>query len=689
LYSYLAGTKKGDPTEVKALASIYSVDRDSSHFCYLGSVKSNIGHTESAAGVAGLIKTCLSIYYGKIPPNLHFETPNKAIDWENIIFRVPTGRPCEWPLWGSEFGRIASINSFGFGGTNAHVILSSYEHDSVPSVPDSADLEDKWIPVPITANNFTSLKQFSVKLESFLRSQDPHPSLLEDALQVFARHRSHLRYRSLFIVNSMTDFIEQISKYGGRIDSKHNERIVVGKTKADTKTQKILFIFSGQGSQWRGMAADLIPKLPLDSVFRKTLNEIERLLDLNSKETSTKFPEISYPPSMMEHFSSDRINETVFAQTAIFAVQVALFELLRSWGIIPSAVLGHSVGEVAASYAAGIFTLPQAVALIHRRACLQQLASKEGGMLFLGKLPSTAVVTDLLRSDAERFDRLSIAAYQSHVSLTVSGDRGQLEELVSVVKASHPNIFSRFLNVSGALHSPYMEGIKEAFISELGDLTPGPVNPDIVLYSTVFGKKVTRGEDLGVDYWWNNIRHSVYFEPSVTEALGGIFFCTVRVSRKARRRCSSVDFIFFAKFFLDGFDLVVEVSSHPALQQSILEIATHVAETKNIPVEGVSVIPTLVRSKNGAICIMQALGKLFCSGTAINWPAVVKDWTSKNSKSRHERNLRSDGRWICDGFPTYAWDHQVYWKESAESYNFRFGLNQVYPLWDFTFLGVD
>lgn len=196
--------------------------------------------------------------------------------------------------------------------------------------------------------------------------------------------------------------------------------------------------------------------------------------------------------------------------------------MLMAVGIIPSAVLGHSVGEVAASYVAGVLTLPQAVFLIHRRAYLQQTASG-GSMLFLGKLPSSSVVTDLLSSEsAGRFDKLCVAAFQSHKSLTISGERSQLEDLEKTMKRAHPGTFSRFLSVSAALHSPYMDCIKERFFKDLQGVSPRALLEGIEMYSTVLGKKVESGLELNVEYWWRNVRNAVMFTDAVSSAVAGM-----------------------------------------------------------------------------------------------------------------------------------------------------------------------
>lgn len=320
-----------------ALNSVLGKNRARDQPCYLGSIKSNIGHTESAAGVAGLIKTCLAIYNAQIPPNIHFDTPNPAIDWENISFRVPTGGPQEWPAWATSLAlpRIASVNSFGFGGTNAHVILSSFSDFATEGERNETDTEKqkKWLPFPITANNVVSLKLLVEKILRYSESKgDNTISFLEDLLHSLANHRTHLRVRAVFITDSYNDFVHQLAKYGPEIDTKPHERVCVGKSKVSTN-RKVLFLFSGQGSQWQGMAVDLLSKLPPDSVFRKTLDLVQLLLEENRQQTRETFVYAKeYPSSITHLLQSAQINETMFAQTAIFAVQVALAEQLKAWG---------------------------------------------------------------------------------------------------------------------------------------------------------------------------------------------------------------------------------------------------------------------------------------------------------------------------------------------------------------------
>jgi acyl transferase domain-containing protein len=398
--SHGTGTALGDPIEVEALASVVGPPCPDGQPCVIGSVKTNIGHLESAAGIAGLIKVVLSMQHGAIPPNLHFTKLNPHISLENTRFIFPT----ELRPWPSAAGRrYAGISSFGFGGTNAHMILEEAPRSTSVGPMRESPARGRACLLPLSARSAEALHALAGSyLHLFSAESSEHVAPIDDVCYTASVWRSHHEHRLALVGHSREDLAAKLKSFR---DGDARPGMSSGRLSQDREL-KLAFVFSGQGSQRFDMGRELMRH---ESRFRQTLEECDEIFR----------PHAGW--SLLEELgkeeSQSRLDQTEVSQPAIFAIQIALAALWRSWGIQPFAVVGHSVGEVAAAYVANILSLQDAVRIIFHRGRLMQQATGQGKMLAAG----------LSREEADRVrasykESLSIAAFNSPTSLLFSGD---------------------------------------------------------------------------------------------------------------------------------------------------------------------------------------------------------------------------------------------------------------------------
>ena len=556
------GTAVGDPIEAEALGTVFSAGRPAEERCIVGSVKSNIGHTESAAGIAGLIKAALMLKNRQIPPNLHFETPNPAIPFETLKIRVPTSlEPWDVP---DGTMRYAGINSFGFGGTNAHVILQEHvPRDGTDSPHRRVTLELPCI-VPLSARSREALNDVASRHLAVCEGDTEPVMTPRDIGVTTALHRGHHPWRMTLAARSLDDYREGLEAFlqGGK-----HPGVSTGVVRTDVQPT-VAFIFSGMGQQWWNMGRQLLEQSP---VFRDMIHRCDKLFRRHTQEWSL-LDELTAQEEV------SRVNETRIAQPCILSLQAAVTELYRSWGIEPDIVVGHSVGEIAAAWASGALTLEEAVTLCYHRSRLQHTLSGHGAMLALG-LPEKEI--------AERFGKLgnevSIAAINAANSVTLSGDKVKLEAIREALVEE--NVFARFLKVDVPYHSPSMESILAEFHDSLNDLSPGATS--IGLVSTVTGG-IIEGELLDGTYWCRNVREPVLFRTAMHEL--------------HRRGCN----------------LFVEVGAHPVLGPSIKECCEELES-------GGEIIAGLRRGCDEPVALAQAAGKLYCHGYPLDWKGIYAD----------------------------------------------------------------
>jgi len=591
------GTVVGDPIETRALGQALSAGRKDGEPLVIGSVKSNLGHTESAAGVTSLIKTTLMLQKGKIPPNLHFVTPNPNIPFDALKLRVPTTLE-DWPDTHGH-PRRAGVNSFGFGGTNAHVVLQEYagekkKRKAAKSARKTNGVGKAFV-VPLSARSRESLDAAARSYIQWLDKEAFNGNITLAAVGRSASLRKGHHPHRLAVVARSKEELSQLLE--AHLDGERRAGIACGQTRGIT--HKSAFVFSGMGPQWWGMGRQLYQKEPL---FRKTIQAC-------AKEFARHTRKWNLLEELLADESVSHINETQISQPCIFSVQAALSALWNSWGITPSAITGHSVGEIAAYYAAGILSLEDAVTVCYHRSRLQQLKAGHVTMLAVG----------ISRREAEDLVRqcqggISIAAVNSPFSLTLAGDTPALE--AAAARMEGENKFARFLKVEVPYHSYVMDAILDEFRQCLAGISPQPGSLPVV--STVTGKFID-GRTVDADYWTRNVRQTVLFEAAFTHLLE------------------------------NGFNTFIEVGSHPVLKASMLECLD--AQGR----EGF-VLTSLKRMEDEEISLRASLAQLYTIGYPIDWRFIYPEtsdfvrlpaykWQRENFWRESEESLRQRLGW--------------------------------------------
>ncbi|HXN09701.1 MAG TPA: type I polyketide synthase, partial [Steroidobacteraceae bacterium] len=471
------GTAIGDPIEARALGAVLGTGRREP--CLIGSVKSNIGHLEAASGIASLIKVALILKHRQIPPSLHCAHPNPAIAFESLNLRVVR----ELEAFPQREGRVlAAVNSFGFGGANAHVILEAAP-TSDPQV--WAGLPTRPQLLPISGHSNEALRAVAARYLKLLEGPvTDSPALCAAA----ATRRSGLAHRLCVLGESAAGLRAGLEHF---LADRADPGVIAGTVNFG---ERPVFVFSGQGPQWWGMGRELLSAEP---VFRTTLTDIDQLFRQWGEWSLLR------ELSLDEHASG--LQESSIAQPAIFAVQVGLAALWQSWGVRPAAVCGHSVGEVAAAHVAGILSLEEAARVIWHRAHMMRAALTGGRML-------------ALRIDAAEAERIamefagsvSVAAFNGPKSMTLSGEAEALVQIAA--RYERGGTFHRFLRVTHAFHSAHMDPVRRELLPALGMLrvTDGAV----AFYSTVSGAREP-GTGLDASYWWRNVREPVRFGSAI------------------------------------------------------------------------------------------------------------------------------------------------------------------------------
>ncbi|MBF8268406.1 MAG: Polyketide synthase [Gammaproteobacteria bacterium] len=550
------GTRAGDPKEAQALNSVLSEGRSKTDKCMVGSVKTNIGHLEAAAGIAGLIKASLCLHENKIPPNLHFEIPNPDIPFDAMCIRIST-QLTDWPH--QDRTRYAGVNSFGYGGTNAHVLMEQ----APPPVPSNsltsviANWQKPFL-VPISARSEVALRELAGKYAFFLSTNNTDSAMV-DFLFTLSQRRTHHNHRLALVANSIEDMRNKLE-----LVSSGSPATEMASGVQNNSETKLVFVYSGMGPQWWGMARELLER---ETVFRAAVEECDQMFQQEAGW--------SVLTALLKDEQTSEIAKTEVAQPANFVIQYALTILLKSFGIIPDAVIGHSVGEVTATCICGALTLPEAIKVSVQRSRLQAKTAGQGAMLAAGLSAADAAL--LLNS----YRGVSIAAVNAPNSLTLSGDKQQLQSISN--KLTEQNIFNRFLEVEVAYHSPQMDEIKHELLLELNTLQPAITR--IKLVSTVTGE-FSNGNTINNEYWWNNVRQPV-------QLLHGV-----------------------KKLINSGYSNFLEISPHPVLAHSIREIAASLQKRAQV-------IPTLNRKTPDYKSVYMSLGQLYCLGFDINWHRVI------------------------------------------------------------------
>ncbi|MFE7119766.1 type I polyketide synthase, partial [Streptomyces sp. NPDC057654] len=565
------GTRLGDPIEARALLATYGQGRPAERPLWLGSLKSNIGHTSAAAGVGGVIKTVLAMTHGELPPTLHADEPTPMVDWTSGAVRVLT-RAEPWPETGRP--RRAGVSAFGVSGTNAHVVLEQAQRvepaQQAPE-PAAADTADVTAPLPsnlswvLSARSEEALRDQARRLLSHLAAATPTPP--HGIGRALATTRAALKHRAVVVGTDLDALTAGVRALADGTPTPHL-------VQADVETSgRTVFVFPGQGSQWVGMAAQLLAAEP---VFADRVAECGRAL--------APFVDWSLEDVLRARVGAPSLGRVDVVQPALFAVMVSLAAVWRSYGVEPGAVVGHSQGEIAAACVAGALSLDDAARVVALRSKALRALSGRGGMVSVA-LPAAEVGEWL----SDWGGALSVAAVNGPASTVVSGDARALDELLE--QADAREVRARRVPVDYASHSAHVEDIHEQLLSELAELTPR--QSDVPFYSTVTGDLLDTSA-LDAEYWYRNLRHTVEFE-------------------KATRTLLDAGFRFF-----------VEPSAHPVLTFGVQETAdaAGVADSGQGPAVALG---TLRRDDGGPDRMLLSLGEAWANGLSPDWRRVFPD----------------------------------------------------------------
>lgn len=503
------GTKAGDPTEISALSRVLGEGRGPGEKCLLGSVKTNIGHTEAASGIAGFLKALLVLRHREVPASLHLKDPNPAVDWAHSPFEL-TQKPV--PLKGDGQPLLAGVNSFGITGTNAHIIIQEVVQAETPAAWKQGITR---FALPVSANTTGALESYAGAYADLLNRADD--KTFRELVHNIVFRKSDLNDRRLILFSGREDLAASL-----RAVQRHDVSAEVQEgTAASPRPPKTAFVFPGQGSQWIGMGRRLYQSEP---VFREAIQACSEAL---SAHVSWNLEQ-----QLLNEDRDDLYDKQDVLQPTLFAMEIALARLWQSWGIEPDAVVGHSMGEVVAAYLAGSLTLEDAAAVICIRSGLMVTLSGASGMLYAALSPDAA----------ERYiagnDRLNVAINNSPDSVVIGGDTADLEALQKQLESDE--VFCRRVKMDVASHSPQMDPLLDRLRSSVAHIRASENR--IPFYSSV-RHGVLSGSELDADYWVSNLRRPVQFAKTIQQLI------------------------------TDGYRVFIEVSPHAVLTNSIEENA--------------------------------------------------------------------------------------------------------------------
>lgn len=474
------GTPLGDPIEIAALTQAFRVNTDKKGYCAIGSVKTNVGHLDAAAGITGLIKTVLSLHHKILPPSVNFETPNPQIDFDNSPFYV-NSKLSEWKANGNP--RRAGVSSFGIGGTNAHLIL-----EEAPTPEASSPSRTKQLLI-LSAKTNSGLETATTNLVNYLEQySDVNFADVAYTLQV---GRRGFNYRRTIVADNLEDAVKTLR-------SNNPQRVFTNFT--ESSDRPVVFMFTGQGSQYVNMARELYQS---ELIFRE---ECDRCFKLLQPHLGLDLCQLIYPSQEETEKATQKLQQTAITQPALFVIEYALAKLLISWGVQPQSIIGHSIGEYVAACLAGVFSLEDALLLVATRGkMMQQLP--DGGMISVS-LSAEKIEVFLNKN-------LSLAASNSPFLSVVSGTTEAISQLE--YKLAEKEIEYRQLHTSHAFHSAMMDSIIEPFLVALKKVKFNP--PQIPFISNLTGTWITAAEATDPNYWARHLRETVRFSEGISELI--------------------------------------------------------------------------------------------------------------------------------------------------------------------------
>ncbi|UYQ66232.1 SDR family NAD(P)-dependent oxidoreductase [Streptomyces peucetius] len=575
------GTKLGDPIEAQALLATYGRERDGSGALMLGSVKSNIGHTQAAAGVAGVIKMVMAMRHGVLPATLHVDEPSPHVDWASGEVELLT-EAREWPA-SEQRPRRAGVSSFGVSGTNAHVILEEAPAEESVDAPVEAT-ESPVVPVLVSARSEAALREQADRLRAYLIAE-PEVSVADTAFSSVTT-RAQLEHRAVVVATDRGALLSGLSALSSAEPAGH---VVEGRAVGG----KPVFVFPGQGAQWAGMAVELLDS---SSAFAEQMAACDEAL--------SAFVDWRVVDVLREVEGAPSLERVDVVQPVLWAVMVSLAGLWRAHGVEPSAVVGHSQGEIAAACVAGGLSLEDGARVVALRSRLvrERLAGL-GGMVSVA-LPVERVEELLLPFEG----RVSVAAVNGPAAVVIAGEPGALDEIVA--GCERESIRARRVAVDYASHSVQVETIEAELLKVLAPLTP--VSGRVPFYSTAMGGFVDTAT-LDGSYWYGNLRGRVGFEPAV-RALAD-----------------------------NGTGCFLEMSPHPVLAMAVEETLTaHGVQDR------VGVVGSLRRGEGGLRRFLLSLSEAHTAGIQVDWTVLFDGSGAKRVE-----------------LPTYAFQRERYWLTST------------------------
>ncbi|HEV2801334.1 MAG TPA: amino acid adenylation domain-containing protein [Pyrinomonadaceae bacterium] len=553
------GTALGDPIEIEGLTKAFRQHTERTEFCSIGSVKTNIGHLEPAAGISGLIKIILSMQHRQLPASLHFERANGIIPFAETPFKVNT-ELCEWRAEGA---RRACISSFGIGGANAHVIV---EEAPARTRPEN-ETERPVHLLTLSAKTGSALSALANRYHALL--QNDQTLSLSDLCFTANTGRTHFAHRLTVISESTAELISQLADFAAGQSKASAARIRQRQATSDERLP-VTFLFTGQGAQYADMGRRLYETQP---TFRGALERCDEVLRAH---LPTPLLSVLYAGGDAER--AERLNETVYTQPALFALEFALCELWRSWGIVPDAVVGHSIGEYTAACVAGVLGLEDALKLVAARGRLMQTLPQDGAMAVA--FTDEARCAEVIAGYGET---LSIAAVNSPQSVVISGARAALQEVSE--RLSRSGVALRPLNTSHAFHSPLMNPILDEFERVASEVRCAPAR--IPLVSNLDGRRWEASFVPDAAYWRRHLRETVRFSASLETLAAG------------------------------GRQIFLEVGPHPALVA---------AGKRCLPKDAAVWLHSLQQGTDDWQTLLGSLAELYLHGAEVDWKGFDRDY---------------------------------------------------------------
>ncbi|EHK42694.1 polyketide synthase [Trichoderma atroviride IMI 206040] len=613
------GTRAGDPIEANSVHRVFGDGRTKRAPLYMGSVKSNVGHLENASGIISIIKASMMLDRGFVLPNVNFEKANEAIPLDEWNIKVPTSiRP--WP----RNKRFISVNSFGFGGSNAHAVL-----ERVPTA--LADLpQDNQNTTPrlfvLSAHDESAAKRKAENLGIYI---EQHPEvfqkrLVNDMAYTLGERRTHLQWRIAIAASSCSELanaLNSISATPGVVASKE---------------PKVAFVYTGQGAQWAEMGKELMESHPI----------FARAVETCSNHLQSIGAEFSLLEELAKSSKETLVNEAHISQPACTAIQIGLTKLLNAWGVSPSAVVGHSSGEIGAAFAAGAITLEDAMSVAYWRGKVSsEMKVKHpdlrGAMLAVGaKAEDIRVIIKTLG-----LKRVGVACENSPNSITASGDEEDVDRLAAELESR--SIFNRKLRVAMAYHSAHMQLVADDYKAAIKYVT-SKSSSNAEFYSSLFGNKIGSTSLLDPSYWVENLTKPVLFSSAFKELYLGT-----------------------------EPDIVIEIGPHSALEGPIKQILKTISPQVAL---GVKYLPSLVRKQHATSSILNCAGSLFVKGHPINLREI----------NRPNKGVRAPT--LVADFHPYGWSEHKYWFEPRSAKQMRqkpFGRHDLLGLLEDSYSDVE